>query len=417
MMTNIPLSGARLWDSLMQMAQIGGTPKGGCNRQTLTELDGEGRHLLARWAAEVGCSLTVDRLGNMALRREGSEAGRKPVAFGSHLDTQPTGGKFDGILGVLAGLEIMRALHEAGATTRAPLLLINWTNEEGARFSPPMMGSGGAMGIFPEAEVLAKTDSDGVVFGQALSAIGWAGTAEPSALADCAAYLELHIEQGKLLEDGGYDIGVVTHALAQRWYEVTVTGEEAHGGSPMANRRDALMGAAGLIAAVEEVALATIAPSGEPGRGTVGQVTVYPSSRNITPSRVWFSIDTRHGDPDCLDAMGAALRARAAEIAAARHLSITVEDFWYSPLTPFDARLVQRCRDAATARGLNWRDIPTGIGHDAVYVARRVPTVMLFTPCHGGLSHHEAESISPEWAEAGLRVLADAVIATANEDI
>jgi N-carbamoyl-L-amino-acid hydrolase len=280
-----------------------------------------------------------------------------------------------------------------------------------------MMGSGGAMGIFSEAEVLAKTDTDGAVFGKALAEIGWAGNADPAALTDCAAYFELHIEQGRLLEDGGHDLGVVTHALAQRWYEVTVTGEEAHGGSPMAHRRDALMGASWLIAAVEEIALATISPTGEPGRGTVGQVTVYPSSRNITPSRVWFSIDTRHGDPACLDAMGAALRARAEQIAEARHLTIEVTDFWHSPLTPFAQTLIRRCQAAATQRGLNWRDIPTGIGHDAVYVARRVPTVMLFTPCHDGLSHHEAESITPEWAEAGLRVLADAVIATANEDI
>lgn len=417
MNTNIPLSGARLWDSLMEMAKIGGTAKGGCNRQTLTALDGQGRHLLARWAEAVGCTLTVDRLGNMALRREGTEPGRKPVAFGSHLDTQPTGGKFDGVLGVLAGLEIMRALHEAGATTRAPLLLINWTNEEGSRFVPPMMGSGGAMGIFPEADVLAKTDPAGAVFGEALAAIGWAGTADPAALADCAAYFELHIEQGRLLEDGGQDIGIVTNALAQRWYEVTVLGEEAHGGSPMAHRRDAMMGAAWLIAAVEEIALSNISASGEPGRGTVGQLTVYPSSRNITPSRVWFSVDTRHGDPACLDAMGAALRARAAQIAEARHLTIAVEDFTYMPPIQFDPALIRRCEAAATARGLNWRHIPTGIGHDAVYVARRVPTVMLFTPCHDGLSHHEAESISPEWAEAGLHVLADAVIATANEDI
>ncbi len=415
-MNNLPISGARLWDSLMDMARIGGTAKGGCNRQTLTALDGEGRQVLARWAEAAGCTLSVDRLGNMALRREGTEPGRKPVAFGSHLDTQPTGGKFDGVLGVLAGLEIMRALHEAGATTKAPLLLINWTNEEGARFSPPMMGSGGAMGLFTEAEILAKRDPDGAVFGEALRAIGWQGTADPAALADCAAYFELHIEQGRLLEDGGHDIGIVTHALAQRWFEVTVIGEEAHGGSPMAHRRDALMGAAWLISAVEEIALHAIAPDGEPGRGTVGQLTVYPASRNITPSRVWFSIDTRHGDVGCLDAMDARIRARAAAIAEARHLTIEVAEFWHSPLTPFDPRLIQRARDAATARGLTWRDIPTGIGHDAVYVARRVPTVMLFTPCHDGLSHHEAESITPEWAEAGLRVLADAVIATANEE-
>ncbi|MFN9096880.1 MAG: M20/M25/M40 family metallo-hydrolase, partial [Alphaproteobacteria bacterium] len=214
MTTNLPLSGARFWDSLMELAKIGGTPKGGCNRQTLTDLDSEGRHLLRRWGEAIGCTLSVDRLGNMVLRREGRDPTRKPVAMGSHLDTQPTGGKFDGPLGVLAGLEVLRALHEAGIETEAPLVLINWTNEEGARFSPPMMGSGAAMGIFAEAHVLALRDSDGKAFGEELGRIGWRGDADPAALTDLGAYFELHIEQGALLENAGKDIGVVTHALA-----------------------------------------------------------------------------------------------------------------------------------------------------------------------------------------------------------
>ncbi|MBK1658181.1 Zn-dependent hydrolase [Paracraurococcus ruber] len=415
--TNLPLSGERLWASLMEMARIGGTPKGGCNRQTLTDLDAEGRDLLRRWGESCGLTLTVDRLGNMILRREGRDPTRRPVAFGSHLDTQPTGGKFDGVLGVLAGLEIMRALHEAGAETEAPLLLVNWTNEEGARFSPPMMGSGAAMGIFEEAEVLAKRDQAGAVFGEELRRIGWQGEADPAALQGCAAYLELHIEQGKILEDAGQDVGIVTHALAQHWFEVVVEGEDAHGGSPMAGRRDALMAAAPLIAAVEEIALATLSPGGEPGRGTVGVVEVHPSSRNVAPSRVFFSVDFRHSDPDALARMGEALAARAADIAAARKVTATVTPFWYSPMTPFDPALVGRARDAAAARGLRWREMPTAIGHDAVYMARKVPTVMVFTPCHGGLSHNEAESITPDWATAGLQVLADAVIATANAPV
>jgi N-carbamoyl-L-amino-acid hydrolase len=408
--TNIPLSGARLWDSLMDMARIGATPKGGCNRQTLTDLDSEGRHLLRRWAASVGLTLTVDRVGNMALRREGTDPARPPIAIGSHLDTQPTGGKFDGVLGVLAGLEVMRALHESGTRTEAPLVLINWTNEEGARFSPPMMGSGVAMGLFDEAEVLAKTDPAGAVFGEELRRIGWRGDSNPASLQRLGAYFELHIEQGAILEQEGCEVGVVTHALAQRWYDVTVEGEEAHGGSPMSGRRDALMAAAPLIAAVEEIAL----EAGGDGRGTVGRVTVYPDSRNIVPSRVWFSVDTRHGDEARLAWMGERLRERAAEIAARRKIAARVDDFWYAPLTPFDPTLAARLRDAARAHGYRWRDMPTGIGHDAVYCARRVPTVMLFVPCHGGISHNEAESITPEWAEAGLRVLADAVLATAG---
>ena len=413
-MHNLPLSGARLWDSLMEMARIGGTAKGGCNRQTLTDLDAEGRTLFQAWAEAAGLTMTVDRLGNMVFRREGRNPGLPPVAIGSHLDTQPTGGKYDGVLGVLAGLEIMRALHEAGAETEAPLLLINWTNEEGSRFSPPMMGSGGAMGIFTEAEILAKAAPDGAIFGAELRRIGWQGEADPAALQQVGHYLELHIEQGKILEDGGEDVGIVTHALGQTWFEVVVEGKESHGGSPMAGRRDALMAAAPLMAAVEEIALITPAPDGEKGRGTVGVLDVYPASRNIAPSRVFFTVDMRHGDPAALERMEAQLRARAAEIALARSVAIHVTRFWHSPLTPFDPALIQRARDSAAARGLKWRDIPTGIGHDAVYMARRVPTVMIFCPCHGGLSHNEAESITPEWATAGLHVLADAALATAG---
>lgn len=414
MTTNIPLSGTRLWDNLMEMARIGGMEKGGCNRQTLTGLDGEGRALFQRWGEDVGLTLSVDRVGNMVFRRPGRDPLRKPIAIGSHLDTQPTGGKFDGILGVLAGLEVMRALHEAGAETEAPLVLINWTNEEGARFSPPMMGSGAAMGIFTEAEVLAKQDADGAVFGDELRRIGWQGTADPAGLRDLGAYFELHIEQGPQLENEGLDLGVVTHALGQSWYEVTVTGEDAHGGSIMAGRRDAMMGAAHLISAVEAIALAALSGTGEPGRGTVGVVNVFPSSRNVAPGRVWFSIDTRHGDAGRLAWMGDAIKARAAGIAAERGLTIDVVDFWHSPLTPFAPDLAERLRVAARARGYRFKDMPTGIGHDAVYMARVVPSVMLFCPCHGGISHNEAESITPEWATAGLTVLADAVLAAAG---
>ncbi|NBQ74243.1 MAG: M20/M25/M40 family metallo-hydrolase [Acetobacteraceae bacterium] len=237
---------------------------------------------------------------------------------------------------------------------------------------------------------------------------------DPAGLADLAAYFELHIEQGALLENAGKDIGVVTHALAQAWYEVTIEGAESHGGSPMAGRRDAMMAAAPLMAAIEEIALNAISPAGEPGRATVGRLTVYPDSRNIAPSRIWFSIDTRHGDPAMLARMGSEIRAKAAELSAARGVAITISDFWQSPLTPFDAALVGRVRDAASRLGLPHMDMPTGIGHDAVYVARRVPAAMIFCPCHGGISHNEAESITPAWAEAGLRVLADAVLATAG---
>jgi N-carbamoyl-L-amino-acid hydrolase len=408
MMDNLPVSGTRLWDSLMEMARIGATPKGGCNRQTLTDLDGEGRHKLRRWCEALGLAMTVDRVGNMVFRRAGTDPDRKPVAIGSHLDTQPTGGKFDGVLGVLAGLEVLRAMDEAGVRTRAPIVLVNWTNEEGARFSPPMMGSGVAVGVFTEEEILAKTDPAGAVFGEELARIGWRGEADPSWARGLAAYFELHIEQGPFLEAEGAEIGVVTGASAQAWFEVTVEGAEAHGGNGMAMRRDALVAAALMIAAVEGIALE------HGGNGTVGRLTLAPDSRNVVPGRVWFTVDLRHPVEAGLDRMVAALRARIDALAGARRVAATITPFWFSPATPFDPTLVGRVRAAAQARGYTHRDMPTGIGHDAVYLARAVPTVMIFVPCHGGLSHNEAESITPEWAEAGCRVLADAVLAAAE---
>ncbi len=407
-MSNLPLSAARLWDSLMEMARIGATPAGGCNRQALTELDGQGRHLLQQWAEAVGLTLTVDRVGTMRLHRPGRDPSRAPVAIGSHLDTQPSGGKYDGVLGVLAGLELMRALHEAGAETEAPLVLINWTNEEGARFPPPMMGSGTAMGLFALADTLAKVDTAGLTFGTELARIGWAGPADPAELQRLGAYFELHIEQGPILEREGMQVGIVTHALTQAWFDVTVTGADAHGGSLMAGRRDALVAAALLVAAVEAIALEA------GGRGTVGRLTLTPDSRNVVPGQVWFSVDMRADDGPAIERMGEALRARAAAIAADRGVDIAVTPFWSTPLIPFDPVLVGRLREAAQARGLAHRDIPTGIGHDAVYLARCVPSAMLFVPCVDGISHNEAEAITPDWAAAGLQVLADAVLATAG---
>ena len=409
-MSNIPLSGTRLWDSLMEMARIGATPKGGCNRQALTALDGEGRALLAHWGEQAGLRLTTDRLGNMALLRPGRDPSRRPVAIGSHLDTQPTGGKFDGVLGVLAGLELMHALHEAGTVTEAPLLLINWTNEEGARFSPPMMGSGAAMGAFAEAAVLDIHDPEGTRFGDALAAIGWSGEADPAGLRDIEAYFELHIEQGPILEREGLDIGIVTHALAQQWFDVTVTGEESHAGGAMPHRRDALVAAAILVEGIEAIAR----EAGGDARGTVGRISVEPSSRNVVPSRASFSVDFRNGDEAALDGMVEALRQRAGAVAADRGVSVEVTPFWSFPQTGFDPALAERLRAAAAARNLRFRDMPTGIGHDAVYVARSVPSVMIFIPCLGGISHNEAESITPGQAEAGMLILADAVLATAG---
>ena len=392
----------------MVMAAIGATATGGCNRQALTDLDGEARCLLVRWAKAVGLTVEVDRIGNMRLHRPGRDPTRRAVAVGSHLDTQPTGGKFDGPLGVLAGLEIMKALHEVGAETEAPLILLNWTNEEGARFTPPMLGSGVAMGLIMEDDALAQTDAAGAVFGEELRRIGWQGDADPQSLQQLDAYFELHIEQGTILESEGAEVGIVTHAAPQAWFEVTVTGGEAHGGSSMAGRRDALVAASTLIAAVERIALSSRA------RGTVGRLIMSPDSRNVVPGRVWLTIEFRADDEPTLLSTETALRQEAAAMAVARGVDVVVEPFWRGPITPFDPVLVERLREAARTRGLRYRDMPTVIGHDAVYVARRAPSALLFVPCVGGISHNEAEDITRDWASAGLQVLADAVLATAG---
>lgn len=414
MSTNLPLSSTRLWESLMELANIGALPRGGNNREALTDLDGEGRALLQRWGEAAGLTLTVDRVGNMIFRRPGRNPALPAVAIGSHLDTQPSGGKFDGPLGVLAGLEVMRALQEAGLETEAPLMLINWTNEEGSRFPPPMSGSGVAMGTMSEAEVMATKDLAGLAFGDELRRIGWEGEADPALLRNIGAYFELHIEQGKRLEDAGVSIGVVDRGFGQIWYEVVVLGEEAHAGSPMAGRRDALAAAALLISGIEQIALESVGSDGERGRATVGVLKLEPESRNVTPGRVWFSLDTRHSDPASLEAMGRAITARGAELSAERNVGITVEVFWRAPPTLFDPELVDRVQAAAERRGHGWQRMPTAIYHDAIYCARAVPSALLFCPCHGGISHNEAESITPEWATAGMQVLADAVLDTAK---
>lgn len=404
------ISGDRLWATLMDMASIGATPAGGCNRQALTDLDGQARHKLAAWGKALGLALRVDRLGNMVLTRPGADASRAPVAMGSHLDTQPTGGKFDGVLGVLAGLEVMRSLHDANIRTQAPVALVNWTNEEGARFAPPMMGSGAAMGLFTEAEILDRRAIEGERFGDELKRIGWQGAADPAELRKLGAYFELHIEQGPALEMEGLTIGVVTGSAAQQWFDVTVTGREAHAGAPMAGRRDTLMASAAMMNAAEAIVL----DAGGEARCSVGRILPSPGSRNVVPGKTWFSLDLRQADAALLDALCAAVTTRLHAIAKARGVRVTLEKFWDFPKTPFDAALVARVRAAAAARKLPHRDMPTAIGHDAVYVARRVPTAMIFVPCHDGISHNEAESITPEWAASGCQVLADAVLETAG---
>ena len=411
----LTVDGRRLWDSLMALAAIGATPRGGVCRLALSDLDRQARDLFVRWAREAGCSLRVDAIGNLFARRAGSDDALPAVATGSHIDTQPTGGRFDGNYGVLAGLEVLRTLDDHGVRTRAPLEVCVWTNEEGSRFVPVMMGSGVYAGAFTLEHALAARDREGTSVGDALAAIGYAGAA-PAAVTDGAprfgAYFEAHIEQGPVLEASDRPIGVVGGALGQRWYDVVVTGLEAHAGpTPMALRRDALQAAATLMRQVDAIALAE-APH---ARGTVGYVDVFPNSRNTIPGRVTFTVDFRHTDEAGLARMDAALRAAAAALERARPgIVVAIEPVVHFAPAPFDPVLVGRVRDAAQAHGLAHQDIVSGAGHDAVYVARVAPAAMIFVPCKDGISHNEVEDARPEHLTAGCQVLLDAMLATAG---
>ncbi len=404
----------RLWASLMRLAEIGATAKGGVCRLALTELDRQARDRVLAWAREAGCTVRVDAIGNLFARREGTDPSLPTVATGSHIDTQPTGGKFDGNYGVLAGLEVLRTLADHGIRTRAPLELCVWTNEEGSRFVPVMMGSGVYAGAFTLQHALDAADREGTTVRQALQAIGYAGS-EPAAVADGAprfgAYVEAHIEQGPVLEDTATVLGVVTGALGQRWYDVVVTGLEAHAGpTPMDLRRDALQSAMPLMQAVDRIARDE-APH---ARGTVGYVQVHPNSRNTIPGRVTFTVDFRHTDDTGLDRMDAALRAAVAEVQAAGRVQVAVTPVVYFPPAPFDPALVGHVRQAAQALGLSHRDIVSGAGHDAVYVARTAPTAMIFVPCKDGISHNEVEDARPEHLAAGCDALLQVLLAAAG---
>jgi N-carbamoyl-L-amino-acid hydrolase len=408
----VSVNGERLWQSLMDLAQIGATPKGGNCRLALSALDGQGRDLVVGWMREAGLAITVDEVGNIFGVRPGRDASRKPVMTGSHIDTQPTGGRFDGCFGVMAGLEVMRTLNDRGIETEAPLALTIWTNEEGTRFVPVMMGSGVHCGVFPLETALSATDVDGKAVRDELVAIGYAGSA-PIGTVQAASYLEAHIEQGPILEAAETTIGVVTGSLGLRWYDVTVTGMEAHAGpTPMVLRRDALYAATHLMQAVVDIANdPAFAPA---GRGTVGVVNVHPASRNVIPGRVQFTVDLRHEDAALLEQMEQRLRAAAAALAAGETTGTPVQvDIAFVqefPPTPFDRTLVESVRSEAIARGLSQRDIVTGAGHDAVYMARCVPTAMIFVPCKDGISHNEVEDADPRHLEAGANVLLGAML-------
>lgn len=402
--------GARLWDSLMAMAQIGPGVRGGNNRQTLTDSDREGRLLFKSWCEAAGMSVGVDAMGTMYARREGTDPAALPVLVGSHLDTQPTGGKFDGVLGVLGALEVVRTLNDLGIRTKHPIEVVNWTNEEGARFAPAMVASAVYAGVMSLNDAYAVRDAEGKTLGAELERIGFKGEEEVGAH-KAHAYFELHIEQGPILEAEGVDIGVVTHGQGTRWLEVTLTGRDAHTGStPMPRRLNAGLGAARVMELVDRTAWAH-APMAV---GAVGHVEVYPNSRNIIAGKAVFTIDIRHPELAALDAMATEVRAGAAEIAEKMGLGIAIAEVNSFDPVAFDPTLVERVRAAAQALGYSHRDIVSGAGHDACWVNKVAPAAMIFCPCVDGLSHNEDEAITPEWAKAGADVLLHAVLAAAE---
>ncbi|RWP61346.1 Zn-dependent hydrolase [Mesorhizobium sp.] len=406
---NLRINSDRLWDSIMEMAKIGPGVAGGNNRQTLTDADGEGRQLFKRWCEAAGLEMGLDEMGTMFARREGTEPDLPPVYVGSHLDTQPTGGKYDGVLGVLGGLEIVRSLNELGIKTKHPIVVTNWTNEEGARFAPAMMASGVFAGVLDQADVYEHVDKDGKKFGEELERIGWKGS-EKVGERKIHAFFELHIEQGPILEDEGIDIGVVTHGQGLKWLQVTLTGKEAHTGStPMPKRRNAGLGMARVIELVHEIAM-DYQPDAV---GAVGHMEVYPNSRNIIAGRTMFTIDIRSPEKEVLDAMDGRIREGIDTICEALDIKYQIDQVGHFDPVTFDAGCVKAVRDAAERLGYTHRNIVSGAGHDACWINRVAPTAMVMCPCVDGLSHNEAEEITKEWAAAGADVLFHAVVETA----
>ncbi|MEH6654160.1 N-carbamoyl-L-amino-acid hydrolase [Loktanella salsilacus] len=407
---NLRINPDRLWDTLMDMAKVGPGVAGGNNRQTLTDEDSEGRHLFAGWCAKAGCKMGVDSMGNMFARREGTDPDALPVYVGSHLDTQPTGGKYDGILGVLGGLEVIRSLNDLGIKTKHPIVVTNWTNEEGTRFAPAMLASGVFAGMHTEDWAKDRVDADGKRFGDELRRIGWEGD-EKVGERKMHAFFELHIEQGPILEAENKQIGVVTHGQGLWWLEVTLTGKDAHTGStPMNMRVNAGLGMARITEAVHRIAM-----DHQPAAvGAVGQANVYPNSRNVIPGKAVFTIDFRSPDLAKLTSMREKLEAEAAQIAADLGLGITIEPVGHFDPVTFDEGCVTAIRDAAERLGYSHMDIVSGAGHDACWINRMYPTAMVMCPCVDGLSHNEAEEISKEWAAAGADVLLHAVVETAG---
>ena len=408
--SNFKINGDRLWETIMEMAKIGPGIAGGNNRQTLTDEDAKGRALFQKWCDEANLSMGIDKMGTMFARREGTDPDALPVYVGSHLDTQPTGGKYDGILGVLGGLELIRSLDDMNIKTKHPIVLVNWTNEEGTRFAPPMMASGVFAGVHTLDWAYAKEDSDGKKFGDELKRIGWIGDEEVGSR-KMKAFFELHIEQGPILEAEGKDIGVVSRGQGLNWLQVTLTGRESHTGStPMPMRRNAGLGMAKITSLVHEIAM-----SHQPDAvGAVGHCDVYPNSRNIIPGKVVFTIDFRSPSFDTQDDMERRLHEGAKEICNSLDLELEIEKVGHFDPVTFDEGCVSTIRRAAERLGYSHRDIISGAGHDACWINKVAPTAMVMCPCVDGLSHNEEEDISQDWAVAGSNVLFHAVLETAE---
>lgn len=406
-MQNLTIDAARLWDDLHETAKFGACAGGGINRLALTDDDKNVRDWFRKAAEALGCKVTVDEIGNMFARRPGKRADLAPIAIGSHLDTQPTGGKFDGILGVLAGLEILRTLESADYLTNAPLEVINWSNEEGARFAPAMLASGVFAGVFTPDYAWSRKDRDGLSFGDELARIGYKGD-EKAGGHRLSAVFELHIEQGPILEAENVAIGLVTGVQAVRWYDVTLIGRTGHtGATPMSMRTNALLGAARLIEAIDRIAH----DHGPKAVASVGRLENSPNSRNVIPGEVFLTVDLRHPDDSVLTSMADAFSANLVRIAAEIGLEHSVEPVWNSPAVKFSPELMACVETGANRAGLSHRRLVSGAAHDAAYLNRIAPTTMIFVPCLGGVSHNVNESTSREECAAGAQVLLNAVIA------
>ena len=406
---NLRIDPDRLWDSLMEMAKIGPGIAGGNNRQTLTDEDAEGRALFQSWCEKAGMDMGVDTMGNMFATRAGTDPDALPVYVGSHLDTQPTGGKYDGVLGVLGGLELVRTLNDLDVSTKHPIVVVNWTNEEGTRYAPAMLASGVFAGRHDQDWAYDRTDSDGKKFGDELKRIGWVGD-EQVGSRKMHAMFELHIEQGPILEAENKDIGVVTHGQGLRWIECKISGKESHTGStPMRMRKNAVRGLALITELVHEIAM-----KHQPNAvGAIGHIDVYPNSRNIIPGQIVCTVDMRTHLIDILEDMVSEFEERAPKLCS--DIGVEFECSIVGQFNPpaFDEDCVSAVREAAVELGYSHMNIVSGAGHDACWINDLAPTAMIMCPCEDGLSHNEAEEISKEWAQAGTDVLLHAVLNTA----